>query len=193
MAKRILLIDGHPDTDRARFVHALAETYIESARANGCETRLITVADIAVSFLRSAADFAVAPTEPAIVSAREDLVWAEHVVLVFPLWLGGAPALLRAFLEQVARGEFVAETSGAGIRQKLKGKSARLIVTMGMPSFIYRLLFHAHGVRNITQGILGFAGISPTAVTLFGGVEAASERTRGRWLALVARLGRDGA
>ena len=29
--------------------------------------------------------------------------WAQHLVLMFPLWLGDMPALMKAFLEQVAR------------------------------------------------------------------------------------------
>ena len=33
----------------------------------------------------------------------EAIVWAEHIVFVFPLWLGTMPAMLKAFLEQVMR------------------------------------------------------------------------------------------
>lgn len=96
-----------------------------SARATGKEARLIALAEAELPMLRSAAEFARAPDAPAIVNAREDIVRADHLVLVFPLWLGGAPALLHVFLEQIARGNFFAETSGAGISQRLKGKSAR--------------------------------------------------------------------
>lgn len=64
--------------------------------------------------------------------------------------------------------------AGRGIQQKLKGKSARLIVTMGMPAFIYQLVFHAHGVKNIMQGVLGFGGVAPIRLTLFGGVETST-------------------
>jgi putative NADPH-quinone reductase len=66
---------------------------------------------------------------------QRDIEWADHIVMVFPLWLGSSPALVPAFLEQVACGGFFAETSGRGIRQKLKNKSARLIVTMGIAGF----------------------------------------------------------
>jgi hypothetical protein len=44
---------------------------------------------------------------------------------------------------------------------------------MGKPSLIYRLFFHAHGVRNIMQGVLGFAGFAPARATLFGDVDDA--------------------
>jgi putative NADPH-quinone reductase len=192
MGKRILIVDGHPDKDRARLCHALAEAYAGGARETGREVRLLTVAEAEFPLVRTAADFATAPEAPAILGARDDILWADHLVFVFPLWLGGAPAFLRAFLEQIARGGFVAETTGRGIHQNLKGKSARLIVTMGMPAFIYRWVFHAHGVKNIMQGVLGFGGVGPIRLTLFGAVEAGTPAAQKARLARVKALGRDG-
>lgn len=192
MGGRILIIDGHPDPGRDHFCHALAEAYTEGARSTGKETRLISVADADFPLLRRAADFAAPPDAPSIIRAREDILWANHIVIIFPLWLGGAPALLRAFLEQISRGGFVAEISNRGVGQKLKGRSARLIVTMGMPAMIYRFWFHEHGVRNIMQGVLGLAGIAPVRRTLFGMIEGVGDVMRRQRLDEVRRLGRDG-
>jgi putative NADPH-quinone reductase len=192
MAQKILVIDGHPDPERGRLCHALAEAYVESAMTAGKQIRLITLAETPIEILRNARDFASPPREGPVQSAQADIAWADHVVLVFPLWLGGAPALLRAFLEQVARGGFFADTAGRGIRPKLKGKSARIIVTMGMPAFVYRLLFHAHGVRNITQGVLGFAGFGPVRATMFGAVETVSPSRQKARIERARMLGRDG-
>lgn len=193
MSERILIIDGHPDPDRGRLCHALAEAYGEGARSIGKEVRLLTIAEADIPLLRTAAAFAAPPDHPLIVRAQDDLLWCDHLVLVFPLWLGGAPSLLRAFLEQTGRGSFMAETSGRGIRPKLKGRSGRVIVTMGMPALIYRLMFHEHGVRNIIQGVLGFAGIAPIRHTLFGAVEDAAKKTLARHLMHVRQLGQSGA
>lgn len=192
MRRKTLIIDGHPDPDRQRFCHALADAYAAGAVAAGDETRSITLAETDIGFLRTAVDFAKPPTAPVILSAQRDIEWADHIVMVFPLWLGGAPALLRAFLEQVACGSFFADTSGRGIQQRLKNKSARLIVTMGMPVFIYRLIFHAHGVRNIMEGVLGFAGFRPVRATLFGAVEGQNAQAQKARLARVRDLGRQG-
>lgn len=192
MAQKILIVDGHPDPARAHFCHALADAYVDGAMNAGKETRLITVAELPLEMVRTAAEFAAAPTSTHIVSAQADIAWADHLVLIFPLWLGGAPALLRAFLEQVARGNFFAATDGPGIRSKFKGKSARLIVTMGMPSIIYRLFFHAHGVRNIMSGILGFAGYGPVHATMYGAIESVNAQEQRARLSEVRDLGRDG-
>lgn len=193
MVQKILIIDGHPDPARAHLCHAIADAYVDGAMGAGKETRLISVAETPIEVLRTASDFAAAPTSAYALSAQADITWADHLVLVFPLWLGGAPALLRAFLEQVARGNFFASTEGPGIKPKFKGKSARVIVTMGMPAFAYRLMFHAHGVRNIMQGVLGFAGFGPVRATMFGAVEAAKPHQQRARLEAVRVLGRDGA
>ncbi len=193
MRDRILVIDGHPDASRDRLCHALADAYVTGARSSGLETRLITVSELDFPLLRTAQEFNELPDNTGILRAREDLVWCNHVVLVFPLWLGGAPSLLRAFFEQVARGSFVAEASGRGIQQKLKGRSARLIVTMGMPAFAYSLIFREHGVRNVMQGILGFGGISPIHRTLFGAVEAGDAKRQTARIEVVRKLGASGA
>jgi putative NADPH-quinone reductase len=192
MAQKILVIDGHPESDRARFCHALADAYLKGAMEAGKETRLITLAETPVDFLRSARDFSAPPRAAEIKSAQADILWADHVVIVFPLWLGGAPALVHAFLEQVACGGFFAETAGPGIRPKFKGKSARLIVTMGMPAFVYRLVFRAHGVRNIISGVLGFAGFGPVRATMLGAVESIAPDQQKLRLDRAHMLGRDG-
>lgn len=183
----ILVIDGHPDKGPA-LCHALAEAYVEGAREAGHETRLIRLADANFPILRRAADFITPPEDQAILDARSDVLWASHVVLVFPLWLGGAPSLLRAFLEQCARGQFFAEMTPTGPRGKLGGKSARMIVTMGAPSLFYRLVYGAFGVRAIAKSILGFAGFSPVRSTLLGAIEGPKE-AQTRRIARVRELG----
>jgi putative NADPH-quinone reductase len=185
--KNILVIDGHPDTKRA-FCHAAAEAYAEGARSTGYQTRLVRLADAEFQILRSAAEFAAAPTSKDMLKAREDVMWADHLVLVFPLWLGSAPAYVRAFLEQLSRAEFVAHMDGKTLVQRLKGKSARLIVTMGMPSLMYRLMFGAHGVKSIAQSVLGFAGVRPVRKTLIGLIDAEA-KTQERRLARLRALG----
>lgn len=179
MASKILVIDAHPDPDPKRLDHALADVYAQGAREAGAEVRLLRLCDTPIEMLRSAEAFGTAPTQSAIVSAREDIVWAEHLVFVFPLWLGDMPALLKAFFEQISRASFAIGLSGNGFpKPMLKGRSARLIVTMGMPGFAYRLLFGAHAMRGMSASILEISGIRPVRHTYFGGIGArdAAER-----------------
>jgi putative NADPH-quinone reductase len=104
--KRTAIIDGHPDADPKRFVHALAAAYKRGAHEAGHEVRRITVASPEVPLLRTAKDFQSGTPSTAVRACQDTLAWAEHWVILYPLWLGSMPALLKGFFEQVARPGF---------------------------------------------------------------------------------------
>jgi len=68
-------------------------------------------------------------------------------------------------------------------KKRLRGRSARIVVTMGMPTLVYRWVFLAHSLRSLERNILRFVGIGPVRDTLIGLVEAMSPAKRERWLA----------
>lgn len=192
MPRRILVIDGHPDPDPARLVHAMARAYADAARDAGHEVRQIDVGLLDFPVLRTQEDYRQHAPPPAIAAAQDDIAWAEHLVLLFPLWLGGMPALLRAFIEQALRPGFAAESRGGGMPiKRLVGRSVRIVVTMGMPALAYRWWFGAHGLKNLRSGILSLVGFGPIRDTLFGRVEDVSQATRQSWLTQMEALGRD--
>lgn len=190
-AKNVLIIDGHPDRDAERFVHALADSYRRAAESAGHTVRTIRLCDLELPWLRGAAEFEAAPP-PIVAKQQEQLRWADHLVLVYPLWLGTMPALLKAFLEQVLRPGFAFGTAGSrGLPKKLlAGKSARVIVTMGMPAFFYRLYYRAHSLKSLERNILAFVGIAPVRATVLGNVAGTAARTRAKWIAEIEELGR---
>jgi len=90
------------------------------------------------------------------------------------------PAALKAFLEQVMRPgtafSYPSDKSEAVTKSLLTGRSARLIVTIGMPAILYRLWFLSHGVAVLRRNILNFVGIRPVHQTLFGMVQSGKTR-----------------
>lgn len=71
-----------------------------------------------------------------------------------------------------------------------KGKSARVVITMGMPAFVYRWYFGAHALKTLKHHILGFLGVSPIRNTLYGAVTSVKDQRRRQWLADMETLGR---
>ena len=190
VGKRILIVNGHPDPDSAHLLHALADVYAAGARQAGHEVRRIDVAMLEFPLLRSKQEFEQATPVACIRAAQDDIRWAEHVVILHPLWLGMMPALLKGFLEQVLRPGFAHRVGGPGPMSLLKGRSARIVITMGMPAIAYRWWFGAHGLKALDQSILRFCGLKPVRSTLIGMVEALSAAKRDRWLACLSDLGR---
>ncbi|TAL03246.1 MAG: flavodoxin family protein [Rhodospirillaceae bacterium] len=191
--RKIVVIQGHPDPAGNRLCHALADGYAEGAISGGHDVQRIEIATLDFPLLRTQTDFEDG-TIPAVLSqAWEAIRSADHIVLIFPLWLGTMPALVKAFLEQVARPGYAFAYNKNGFPTKLlAGRSARLVVTMGMPALVYRVWYFAHGLRGLERSILNFVGIAPIRESLFGLVGVAKEAKRKRWLEQMWELGRRG-
>ena len=187
--KRILVLDGHPDPHGEHFVHGLATAYRESAQAAGHNVRTLAIASLDFPPLRSPDEFQHGIAPAAIASAQADIEWANHLAIFYPLWLGSMPALTKAFFEQALRPGFAfGPAKGRGLpQQKLKGRSARVVVTMGMPTFFYKWFYRAHSLKSFERNILHFCGIRPVRATVVGMVE--DKATREKALASMRRLG----
>ena len=191
MSKRILIIQGHPDALAPHFCHALAQAYRDGAEQEGHSVRMVDVAALDFPLLRTQADWEHGELPAALLPAQQDIAWCEHMVFFFPLWLGDMPALLKGFLEQVARPGFAFKKEGGNPfgKKGLSGRSARVVVTMGMPALLYRFFFRAHSVKSLERNILGFVGIAPIHETLIGMVGNLDEVGALKYLAKLRKLG----
>jgi putative NADPH-quinone reductase len=192
MSKHLVIIQGHPDPRPERLGHALVTAYTLGAREAGHEVRIIDVGSLDFPLLRNRESWE-GPVPESLRESQAAIQWAEHLAIFFPLWLGTMPALLKAFFEQVLRPGFALQMEGPGRWHKLlAGRSARLVVTMGMPAFIYRWYFRAHGIKSFERNILQFVGIGPIHESLIGMVEGRDASVRERWLAKLTEMGRRG-
>lgn len=188
----ITIIQGHPDPSGGHFCHALARAYCEGAAAGGHEVSFIDVAHLDFPLLRTREDFETGKPPAELGHAAGQIAACDHVVIVFPLWLGTMPALLKGFLEQVARPGVAFEYVKDGMPRKLwAGKSARIVVTMGMPALVYRWWFGAHGLRGLERNILNFVGVKPVRESLFGLIENVSDAKRRKWMEKMRAYGKD--
>lgn len=194
MSKRIVIIQGHPDSKHPHLGHALAKAYSEGANEAGHEVRHITVGELDFPLLRSKIEWEAATYLPSIMQSQESIRWANHLVIVYPLWLGSMPALLKAFLEQVFRPGFAISKGEPGKiwKKLLTGRSAHIVVTMGMPALIYRWFFRAHSLKSLERNILGFSGIGPIRASVIGMVESDDDARRRKWIQKMRKFGAGG-
>lgn len=188
---RITILDGHPDSSPTHLVHALAAAYEDALRSLGHEVRRVDLARTDVTFLRSPDDFMHGTPSPPIRDVQRDIAWADHLAIFYPLWMGDAPALFKALVEQVFRPGFAMAYSQtrAFPTPLLAGKSARIVVTMGMPAIVYRTLRGAHALKNL-EANLAMVGVAPVRTTLLGGAFELPPRRARRWLGAMRALAR---
>ena len=188
-SKRILLIQGHPDASEPHLCHALATSYAKGAQHAGHAVRQVNVAELDFPLLRSQKDFENGSVPTGLKTAQDDIIWAEHVVIFFPLWAGDMPAVLKGFFEQTFRPGFTGASADHFGKKLLSGRSARIVVTMGMPALVYRWYFRAHSLKSLERNILGMVGIAPMHETLIGMTGGMKAAGAAKWLTKLNRLG----
>jgi hypothetical protein len=93
MIKRITIIQGHPDAQARHFGHALADEYAKGAEDGGHETKRIEVARLDFPLLRTKEEFEKGPVPDSIRQAQDAVSWADHLVILYLLWLDTMRAL----------------------------------------------------------------------------------------------------
>ena len=184
---RIANIVGH--ARRNTFCQALGEAYHKGAIAAGHTAELFVTSEMTFDPILHEGFERVQPLEPTLQRAHDALLAADHLVIIFPLWLGTLPAILKGFLERVLQPDLVVSAKEGKFVKLLKGKSARIIITMGMPGFIYRWWFGAHALKMLKRNILRFMGVGTVRATIHRYVEGAGPDARKRWLAEAHAIG----
>jgi len=190
MDKNIYVIQGHPDPES--FCGELANAYMRGGAGNGYEFRSVNLTDL--DFQLSVSNPEAASLEPDLEKAREDIQWADHLVLAYPIWWGSMPALLKGFLDRLLIPGFAYSLRDESQlwEKLLVGRSARIIVTMDGPVWHNHLMFGKPAERSMRKSILEFCGIQPVHVTSVGPVDQMTDQQRANWLQKVEESGAEG-
>lgn len=189
MSRRILVLLGHPSNDS--FCAALADAYIEGARAAGADVRQLKLADLPFDPVLHGGYRGRQSLEPDLEAAKTAILWAEHLVWVYPTWWGAMPALMKGFIDRVFLPGFAFKYRKDSVwwDRLLSGRSAQLLVTMDTPPWYYRWIYRMPGHQQMKRTILEFCGIRPVRIASFGAIRHASAAQRERWLAKARALG----
>ncbi len=185
---RIVIIDGHPDA--ASFVSALREAYRRGARASGAEVREVIIRDLEFNPNLAHGYRQRTELEPDLLAAIELLRWAEHIVVVHPVWWGSYPAIMKGFFDRILLPGFFFKKTDSPFRWEklLTGRSARVLYTLDTPRLLWWLAGRPswNALKWVT---LGYCGVSPIRGTAFGIVRSSTDAQRASWLAEAERLG----
>lgn len=188
MAK-VAIIVGNPLHDS--YSEALGKAYLTGAESGGHQAQLFMLGRMEFDAILREGYRREQPLEPDLAAAREAFVACDHVVFVFPLWCGDMPAIMKGFIERLLQPDLlkVQKSGGKASWKMFRGKSARVIMTMGMPGWFYRWYFGAHALKLLKRNILHFVGISPVRSTIYGMIESVGDAKRKQWLRDVEALG----
>jgi len=186
----ILIIFGNTKTKS--FGKALVDSYEKGARAGVHNVRRINLRDLKFDPILWEGLDKPQKLEQGLVEAQKSISWADHLVFEYPNWWMVAPAILKGFIDRTFTSGFAFRyVEGKLMPEKLlKGKSARLLVTMDLPPMGYWLMFGSPGHKMMKRGVLKFCGIKPVRISSFGSLRKSSDEKKAKWLMEVERLGR---
>ena len=189
MSSRVLVILAHPAEDS--LCHALAASYVAGAQQSGAEVRRLDLGRMSFDPMLRQGYRETQHMEPDLVVAQQELLWAQHLVFVYPTWWGTMPALLKGFLDRVLLPGFAFRYRRDSVwwDRLLAGRSAQLITTMDTPPWYYRWFYRQPGHEQMRRTVLEFCGIRPVRVKSFGPVRSATPGQRARWLEWARRQG----
>ncbi len=187
--KNILIVNGHPDKEI--FCFALAASYKKGADNAGVNCKVINLIDLKFNPILTNGYREKSALEPDLMEAQQNILAADHLVIIYPNWWSTYPALLKGFIDRVFLPNFAFKyLENSPIPAKLlKGKTARIIVTMDTPKWYYWLIYRSPGHNSMKKGILEFSGISPVKITAFAVVKSSTVAKRKKWLDVVEALG----
>jgi len=192
VTKKIYLLLGHPDT--SGISGAFADAYEAGAKAAGHEVRRQNIGEMQFDPVLHRGYRAMQELEPDLKAFQENVHWADHFVVIHPVWWVGMPAVLKGLFDRAwlpgSAFRYIKLSSGKRTplwHRLYRGKTARIILASGTQPFLVRLL-PGNVNAQLRWGILWFAGFR-VRTTWYGPSENIPESRRTRWISHIKELG----
>lgn len=165
--KKILVVNGHSNSET--LCGALSRSYAQGAREAGHEVRLTHLSDLQFDPILHKGYLKIQELEPDLIQAQKDILWAEHLVFVYPIWWGTVPALLKGFLDRVLLPGFAFKYHAKDPLwdKLLKGRTGRLLLTTDAPWWWNLFVNGDPSIRMMKKTVLEFCGVKPVGVIQF--------------------------
>lgn len=188
MKKRVLVLAANPKKES--FINYLAETYANSAE-NKHEVRLVRLADMEFNLDLSGGYSEEYAMEASLKSFQASIEWCEHLVVFTPIWWGALPAKLKGLIDRTFLPGFAFQYEQGKLMPKklLKGRTARIVMTMDTPPWYYFMIQGAPAIRQLKNATLKFVGFKSVKSKMVGPIISSTRDSRSKWVEEISKLG----
>lgn len=186
--KKVLIINGHPNPNS--LCNGLAEAYQKGSKLGGHEVELLNVRDLEFTLDLSKWYSLKSGLEPDLVKAQQLITWANHIVVIHPVWWGSVPALLKAFFDRALTSGYAFKPIANSHKWEklLSGKTGHLIYTGDTPTWVYKLFYRSPSIHQVKKITLEYCGITPVKVTAIAPVTKSTVEFRKQWLSKIEEI-----
>lgn len=195
-AKKVFILLGHPD--KSGMCGKLADAYETGAREGGHEVQRMNLGEMQFDPILHKGYRAMQELEPDLKLFQERVQWADHFVIIYPVWWVGMPALLKGLFDRAwlpgSAFRYIKMQGGKRTyfwHRLYRGKTARTILTSGTPPWLVSFL-PGNVNSQLKWGILWFAGFRVRSLWL-GPSENVPDAKCNAWCERVHSLGKRAA
>jgi putative NADPH-quinone reductase len=182
----IYILLAHPD--KSSFNGEIADAYETEAVRKGHEVRRQNLGELHFDPVLWKGYKVVQQLEPGLQQAQENIVWCEQWVIIYPIWWGAVPAILKGFFDRTLYSGFAYKyhLKDPFWDKLLKGRSAHVITTCDAPVAWIWWQYKNSDINSVRRATLQFCGIKPVKLTRIGRVKYLSpEQRRQKILSIV--------
>ncbi|MCB5950675.1 NAD(P)H-dependent oxidoreductase [Enterococcus sp. BWT-B8] len=179
----ILVINGHPDKES--FCTAITEQYLSSLDTAKHTVKSIHLYKMSFDPVLRLGYRERMAVDRSIEYSQELLLWADHLVFIYPIWWSSMPSLMKGWIDRVFtpgiayssnnKGSFLLNfLTGRQFKKYLKGKTAEIITTSMAPNWWYKIFSgflsvpDSYGVAVLKNAVLNHCGIKTKKVMVLG-------------------------
>ncbi len=177
---KVLIVFTHPSA--TSFNHALLDNIQTGLKEAGHEVRVKDLYQENFDPILTADDLSQlhnGEIPVKVAKEQEQLLWAEGLVFIYPLWWFDRPAMLKGWFDVVLTNGLAFEYSSEGVKGLLQHKKALVIITAGGSEQYFKdndalQLIH----RPVTDGTLSFCGIKDVSHQIYYDIANLSDKER---------------
>ncbi|WP_170834212.1 NAD(P)H-dependent oxidoreductase [Fictibacillus solisalsi] len=163
-----LLLYCHPSNHS--FNHALLDVYSEELEKKGHSVIVRNLYDLAFNPILTEREYENSlegQYEADVLNEQKYIAWCDCITLIYPVWWGGMPALLKGYIDRVFTYGFAYELDGEDPIPRLKGKQLlRFARPVPLLKFMRRTGCMRQWTWRATLVFLSFAVYSPSILSI---------------------------
>ncbi|MEO3402901.1 NAD(P)H-dependent oxidoreductase [Mucilaginibacter sp. CAU 1740] len=180
---KIYILLAHPNKNS--FNGQIANQYERAAISNGHEVRRQDLGEMRFDPILWKGYAQVQELEPDLRQAWGNITWCDKWVIIYPVWWGSVPALLKGFIDRtlLPGAAFKYHTKDPFWDKQLSRKTAHVITTSDAPAIWLWWQYGNSDIKAIKKATLEFCGIKPVKTTRISRVKYLDSGDRQRKIA----------